>query len=628
MLCFEHVRQELTAALGPGTEQRLQRALLGACCTILGDPAAAVADAAAAFPANPAAGAPGSQSPPRPSGSGPAVVSVAAVVSAQDAVIRLVLTAVPYGHLLLPDAVALLCQPDGGGQQLGRGVAAASPPPPWDVLACRRALLGPPAAEPGPAGSGTYCFGEAALRHRIQCGLPSDLAWSCVGDLLTRGVLGLGEGDGAASAASATVATVQEAAAALASHAPLRHVLLSDPRAVHERLCSPPAMASAAALLAAAVPSAATIGGVSSSSELATAPSGGVPFGAAAAASDASAAAALPLRLPQRLVVASLAAGALAALPCVTAHEAAAGLDADTLLGAVLAGLEACCFGSGWLLLRLLVDEAALLAACRAAERRGLREAMEAAVSPALGQDAAGGLGKPLKVQHVWNISTPSPCNVCCALRYKMHGRRIPTGQVVLSKTFDLGLVPSQAAMGESAGRPLLGPQAGRRRPLAAAAAAAAAWRCGPLTAAWWTRCWWPCWRSRTGRSCTQRWHGRWEWGQAEGAWNNTFTWACHCVPPGRRAVWQQAPRSASAAGMQRRGCVGVDRGATHVLTVLQFACAVTQMGRGVGDHLLKSTDWLLQVRAWCAWRQSLVEAASLRCWCNIQACASLYSHA
>ncbi|GFR49620.1 hypothetical protein Agub_g11643, partial [Astrephomene gubernaculifera] len=325
-----------------------------------------------------------------------AVLAAGGAGAAHEGVLRLLLCAVSYGQLFLADAVSLLCHDNsagggggvGGGGVMARGGGGGANPGglSWDVLECRRALLGPPIGLPG-----CYCRAEAAVRFRIQASLPLDLVWGCVGDTLARATLQMPAGDAAAAAATlsalgtapaaantaavgdvsaATAAALaRDVASALTSHAPFRHCLLSEPRALLERLSSPAAVQNTVALLTSAC-------------------GGG---GAASAAADGS----QTLRLPQRLVVLSLMAGQLIPLTAVASYEAAAVLDCDSLLTSALVSLEPPCFSSLWLLLRLLVDEHALVSSSAAAEaasrsggggggnsRRWLRDAVETAITP------------------------------------------------------------------------------------------------------------------------------------------------------------------------------------------------------------------------------------------------------
>ncbi|KXZ53328.1 hypothetical protein GPECTOR_7g1222 [Gonium pectorale] len=353
------------------------------------DPAALAADAAAAFPdAGLRGGISGANSPQRPRFGGGAASPPWLAAAAQEGVLRLILIAVSYGQLALVDAVTLLCcEPASGGSYgaSARGGGGGSELS-WDEVACRRALLGPPPGLPG-----GFCRAEAAVRSRMQASLPADLVWASVSEVLIRGVLlpPTPGGGGAASAAGAdadTASAVRDAAAALVCHPPLRHCLLAEPRALHARLCSPSSVRAAWTLLA-------------------------------ATSTDATGAApeAPTLRLPQRLVVLSLAAGQLTPMQPVVAHEMATGLDGDSsLMAAVLVAMEAPCFGTSWLLLRLLVDEQAMLAtvatvpaavvagagrgaagapasAAAVETRRSLREAMEAALTTASGEGAVAG---------------------------------------------------------------------------------------------------------------------------------------------------------------------------------------------------------------------------------------------
>lgn len=372
MLSIEALRMELCSSLGGVvSEQRLQRALLAVSCAALCDPAAAAADAAAAFPEVGAArvcSAAGSPPWPRPhTTSATSTATAATAAAAQEAVHRLVLSAVVYGQLLLADAVSLLCNDCSSSSPTGGPASSMS----WDVMACRRALLGPPPGLPG-----CYCRAEAAIRSWIQAALPLDLVWNCLSDVLPRAMV--------ASPATAPTgppspldvdAVAVNLAAVLVSYPPLRHCLLSDPRALHERLCAPAAVQATATLLNAMADI--------------------TPIAASVAATTAGSESAL--RLPQRLVVLSLASGQLTTAAMVAAHEAVSGLEADTLLAAALLPLDPSCFPMLWLLLRLLVDEQAMMMAVVGSRiagggaggtapaeslRRGLREAVEVAVAP------------------------------------------------------------------------------------------------------------------------------------------------------------------------------------------------------------------------------------------------------
>ncbi len=331
--CLEAVRGAMAEVGAPSPEVGVQAAIVAAAGVVLAATPASLADAArTAFPAEPRAGGGG--------GGGGA--------GEFGALLRALQWAVLTGHVQLADAVLALCgsAAEGGGRGAG--------PSPAAVAACRAALLGCGA----PA-----CAAAAAALQRAQARLPAALTWQCAGDTLMRGALLPHRAGEDAYHAEGGARAARAAAAALLRAPALRHSLLSDPRALHEAMCSPASLQLTAALLAGAAAAAPAAG-----------EAGELPGGAAAAA-----------RLPQRLVMLSLLSGRLVTWGDEEGARGGDGLsmprsgpwdggaealrdgpagDLHALLGGLLTTLQPTGFAARALLLRLLTAEKVRLRAC------------------------------------------------------------------------------------------------------------------------------------------------------------------------------------------------------------------------------------------------------------------------